>query len=65
MASSREKTMSNFFHSCLVTQEKLTKGTYTIVVDVDWHESADMDAEYKRVLVRVFTGEKFVIQEID
>jgi len=56
--------MSNFFHSMLVHKNTLPKGKYTLVVDVDWQPSANQSEDFKKVLVRVFTGEKFKINEI-
>ena len=51
----REETTFNMYHSMLCHKD-LKKGKYTFIIDVDWNESAELQYDFKRVLLRVFTG---------
>ena len=61
----REMTTWNLHHSFYVSEKVIPAGRYTLIIDVDWHESASYNEEYKNVLLRVFTGQKVHIKEID
>lgn len=51
---SREQTMSNFFHSLMITTPVIEKGNYTLVVDVCWDECTKLDPKYDDILVRLY-----------
>lgn len=59
VGSSRENTMSNFFHSLLIHRPIIDAGKYTLVVDVCWDACTGLDPGYDDVLVRIFAKEKF------
>lgn len=65
IGTSREHTMSNFFHSLLIHKEVIHSGTYTLVVDVCWDDSIHYDAGFDDVQVRVFTTEKAPLIPLD
>lgn len=49
----------------IVKNAMCRSGKYTLIVDTNWEEMTLKDPEYKRVNVRVFTGEKFNISGIE
>lgn len=60
---SRENSYYNFFHTLMCTGKTFPAGKYTLVVDVDWHESSSYDPEFEQVQVSVYSGEKVTVEE--
>lgn len=59
-----QSNWTDFHYSLLPKNSKLSSGTYTLIIDADWHESASYESEYKNVLLRIFTGQKVDIKEL-
>jgi len=55
----RDYTSSDLFSSLLVKKPKIIAGTYTLVIDCRWEHAWHPD--FKKVLLRIFTGEKVKI----
>ena len=49
----------------IVKNAMCRSGKYTLIIDTNWEEMTLSDSEYKRVNVRVFTGEKFGFSSIE
>jgi len=65
VGSSREKTMSNFFHSLCVEKVRLRSGKYTLIVDVDWQDNISYGAGFDTVNLAMFTAELVEFTRLD
>ena len=48
----------NFHQSLLLKKGKLEAGTYIILIDPTWNESASFDPEYKKVMLDIYCSQK-------
>jgi len=55
----------SFSQTMIVKNAMCRSGKYTLIVDTNWEEMTLNDPDYKKVNLRIFTGEKFGISSIE